>query len=245
MAWREIREWVGIALRYLLVLAIVAAIVAFIMAAGNSAPGHPVDQSPAVSACQLPPQDPDRQRIQRIMRAAPRPEPVGETDKVLLVDGVEHLDHRSLDDLVLQGGDAERALPPVRLWYVHPTRRARPVGPTVDPAEQVFEVRSEVLPVGVPRHLINSWCGLRVDRHIGRPETRQVDMMQQWGEPCFLVLPCYFAHTIQPAWHAGSGSASGTCRTARVPLGQPPSLHRLRTRSSSLVRRLRRYYEVV
>jgi hypothetical protein len=52
MAWREIRERVGIAPQYLLVLAIVAAIVACIVAAGNSAPGHPVDQSPAVSTCQ-------------------------------------------------------------------------------------------------------------------------------------------------------------------------------------------------
>ena len=36
------------------------------------------------------------------MRAAPRPEPVGEAEKVLLVDGVQHLDDGALDDLVLQ-----------------------------------------------------------------------------------------------------------------------------------------------
>ena len=30
--------------------------------------------------------DPDRERIQRIMRAAPRPEPVGEAEEVHLVD---------------------------------------------------------------------------------------------------------------------------------------------------------------
>jgi hypothetical protein len=39
---------------------------------------------------------------------APRPEPVGEPDEVLLVDGVEHLDDSPLDDLVLQRCDAER-----------------------------------------------------------------------------------------------------------------------------------------
>src|ERR1700681_1182960 len=79
--------------------------------------------------------DPNRQRIQRIMRSAPRPEPVRETEKVLLVYGVQHLSHRSLDDLVLQGGDAQRALPPVRLWYVHPTRRAGPVCTTIHTTE--------------------------------------------------------------------------------------------------------------
>src|ERR1035437_3029703 len=75
----------------------------------------------------LPLRDPDRQRIQRIVRATPGPEPVGQTEKVLLVYGGQHLYHRSLEDLVLQGGDAKRALPPVWLWYVHPARRARPV----------------------------------------------------------------------------------------------------------------------
>ena len=52
--------------------------------------------------------DPDRERIQRIMLRAPRPKPVRETKKVLLVDGVQHLDHRPLEDLVLQRGDPER-----------------------------------------------------------------------------------------------------------------------------------------
>ena len=81
------------------------------------------------------------------MRAAPRPEPVGEAEKVLLVDGVQHLDHRPLDDLVLQRGDAERPQPPVGLRDVHPPRRPRPVGAAVDPAVQIPEVRLQVLPV--------------------------------------------------------------------------------------------------
>jgi len=67
----------------------------------------------------LPP-DPDRERIQRMMRITPRPKPIGEAQKVHLVDGVEHLDDGPLDDLVLQRGDAERPLPPVRLRDVRP-----------------------------------------------------------------------------------------------------------------------------
>src|SRR5208337_4405621 len=119
--------------------------------------------------------DPDRERIQRIMRATPGPEPIGEAEKVLLVYRVQYLHHRTLEDLVLQGGDTERALPPVRLRYVHPARRARPVGTAVDTAEQVFEVGPQILPVGVPRHLIGTRCSLRVDRHVGRPQAIQVD----------------------------------------------------------------------
>ena len=36
-------------------------------------------------------------------------------------------------------------------------------------------------------------------------------MVQQRRELCFLVLSCYFAHTVQRTWHALPGSVSGTC----------------------------------
>ena len=98
-----------------------------------------------------------------------------------------------------QRGDRERALSSVRLRYVHPTRRARPVGAAVDPTEQVFEVRSEILSVGLPRHPVDPRCSLRVDRHIGRPKASEIDVVQQRREPCLLVSSCYLAHTTQPA----------------------------------------------
>ena len=50
----------------------------------------------------LPLADPDRQRVERVVWAAPWSEPVGEAEEVLLVDGVQHLDGRwvsqSVDD---------------------------------------------------------------------------------------------------------------------------------------------------
>src|SRR5439155_18070975 len=58
------------------------------------------------------PFDPDRERIQRVMRAAPWPETVGEAPEIHLIDGVEYLDDAPLGDLVFQRGDAERSLPP-------------------------------------------------------------------------------------------------------------------------------------
>jgi hypothetical protein len=98
------------------------------------------------------PFDADRERIQRIMRAAPGPEPIGEAEEVLPVNGVEHLDDGPLEDLVLQRGDAERPEPPVRLLDVRPARRTCSIRSAVDPSEEGFEVLSQVLPVGVPRH---------------------------------------------------------------------------------------------
>jgi hypothetical protein len=53
--------------------------------------------------------DRDRERVQRTMPTPPRPEPIRETEKVLLLDRVQHLDHRPLDDLVLQRSDPGRA----------------------------------------------------------------------------------------------------------------------------------------
>jgi hypothetical protein len=64
--------------------------------------------------------DPDRERVQCIMRTASGPEPIREPEEIFLVDRVQHLNNRTLDDLVLQRRDAERALPTIRLWYVVP-----------------------------------------------------------------------------------------------------------------------------
>ena len=49
------------------------------------------------------------ERVQRIMRAATGSEAVGEAQEVDLVDLVEHRHHGLLDDLVLQGRDAQRS----------------------------------------------------------------------------------------------------------------------------------------
>src|SRR5262245_17420311 len=56
----------------------------------------------------------------RIVRAAPRPKSVRESEEVFLVDRVQQRDHRPLDDLVLKGRDRERALPTTRLGDVNP-----------------------------------------------------------------------------------------------------------------------------
>src|ERR1700693_131483 len=64
------------------------------------------------------PHNPRRQRVQCIMRAPSRPEPIRDTDEVLFVDRVEDRHHRLLDYFVLQGGDSQRTLPPVGFWYV-------------------------------------------------------------------------------------------------------------------------------
>ena len=165
---------------------------------------------------------------------APRPGPTQ------LVDSVQHLDHRPLNDLVLQRSDPERPQPPIRLRYEHPPSGHRPIRPSVDPGVQIAKVRFEIQPVVPPPDPVDPRSGVRADRPIRLPQTIDADVMKERSEPHIPVLPRHLAHTIQLTEHARSGTASGACFTGRVPLGQAPSLHHLRPRFLGLVRRLHR-----
>jgi hypothetical protein len=186
------------------------------------------------------PLDPDRERVQRLMWAASGPEPVGEPEEVRLIHGVQHLDHRPLQDLVLQRRDPERPQPPVRLRYVRPPRRSCPVCAPVDTGMKIAKVRFEVLAVVLPRHAIDPRRGLGLERPVGSPQAFDVDVVQERGESCILVLLCHSAHAIQLAWRALPGSGSGARFAGRVPLGWSPSLHHLRHPALGIVRQLRR-----
>jgi hypothetical protein len=100
--------------------------------------------------------DPDGERVQCIMRTASGPEPVREPEEIFLVDRVQHLNHRTLDDLVLQCGDAEWALPAVRLCYVMPARRLRPVGSSMNTGVKIGELALEILAVFLPCHAVDT-----------------------------------------------------------------------------------------
>src|SRR5262245_46544124 len=75
-----------------------------------------------------------RERIQRVMLAAPRAEAIRETQKVFLVNLVEDSNHDLLDDFVLQSRDSQWTLASIFFLYVHSSRRSRSVGSTMDPA---------------------------------------------------------------------------------------------------------------
>src|ERR1700677_4618622 len=81
--------------------------------------------------------DANRKCVQRIVLSPSRPEPVGEAEEVRLVDRIENLYHRALDNLVFQRRDTERALPSVRFRDVGTQRRLCPVGASVDAAFEV------------------------------------------------------------------------------------------------------------
>ncbi len=102
---------------------------------------HPVHMSLIESA---------PQRIQRLMLAASWPEPVGEAEEIRFVDLVQYLHRRSLDKLVFERRNAERSLPPVRLWDVHSANRFRPVRSALQPMGEVLEICLKSLAVVPP-----------------------------------------------------------------------------------------------
>ncbi len=117
------------------------------------------------------------------MLAAPSPEPVRESQEVLLVDCVEHLHHRPLDDLVLQRSDPERPQPPIGLWDPHPTNRHRPERAAVHPRVQILQIALQVLSVLVPRDPVHPGSRARAQGPIRRLQALHGHVMQQRGEP--------------------------------------------------------------
>jgi hypothetical protein len=94
--------------------------------------------------------DPDRQRIQRLVWTAFGPKAVREAEEVLLVDRIQHLDHGALDDLVLQHGHSQRALPSV-FRYERSTHRSCSVRASLEPQRQILKIALQVL--SVVRHV--------------------------------------------------------------------------------------------
>ncbi len=192
------------------------------------------------------PEDPHRQRVQRVVRRTARPEPVREAQEIDLVDRVENRPHRVLDDLVLQRGDAQRPLRAVRLRYEHPLDRGRPIRSGLHPPKEVRNPIIEAHFVLLPRHPVDARSRLAFQGVEAPGQGVGRDVVQQGGEPCLLILPSYFSHPLQAGRHADPALRRGCGRLERVPLSRSPSLHHLRRRwRSVVVRRLLRYYATV
>jgi hypothetical protein len=81
-----------------------------------------------------------------------------------------------LDDLVLQSGDRQRPLPTIRLRYVRPAGRLRPIHSPVDSSAEVLEIGLEIRLVVLPCHPVHARGGLALERKERRPECVGVDL---------------------------------------------------------------------
>src|ERR1700751_1771597 len=126
-----------------------------------------------------PPADPERERIQRLVLIALRSEPVAEAQELRLIDRRQDYHHRRLDDLVLQGGDAERSLPAIWLRNISSTRWLRSIRSCLDARMEIHEVLLEAFRVLGPCHLVDAGRGELLQPQEARPQNIDGEMMQE------------------------------------------------------------------
>lgn len=90
------------------------------------------------------------------MWTAPWPEPIGESQKVFLINLGEDGDHRLLDNLVLQCGNPQWTLLPIGLRNVDSPCGWRAIRSAVDPAVPSDKPLCQAGFILVPRHAIDS-----------------------------------------------------------------------------------------
>ena len=141
--------------------------------------------------------NPDRHRIQRVMRAAARAGTVREAETLCLVDGVEHLARRSLDDFVLQRRLANGALAPIGLGDVDRLTRGSLVRSPLAPVRQVPQVGVELLAVGGPCLAIHARGCIVIEVVLRLSQSVQgVDRVPQRRQP-FSPRLCCLPYPVQ------------------------------------------------
>src|SRR5579863_2158383 len=186
------------------------------------------------------PHDPHPERIQRIVLATPGAEPVGEPQEVLFVNLVEDRHYGLLNDLILQGCDAQGAFPSIGFRNVGSLGRLRSIRSPMDSAVKVRQFLIQVRFVLAPRHTVYSRCSFPLQGVKAVPQQIDGDVVEQRSEPRPLVFTCYFTHTEQVAQLTDPALSPGRGRLPNVFLSRLPSLCALRRRLPSLVRTLRR-----
>jgi hypothetical protein len=134
----------------------------------------------------LPRTDPYRQRVQGLMWTTTGPEPIRESQEVLFVDRVQHLDGGTLDDFIFQSGNAER--PKLtrfsHLRDVNPAYRSCSVCSSLESMGEILEVRLKVLTVVLPRLSVYACCRVLLNRKERCPQSLYVvDVVEERSEP--------------------------------------------------------------
>ena len=143
---------------------------------------------------------------------------VGEAEEVRLVDGVQHLHHRALDDLVLQRGDAERPLPAVGLG-MNCRRTASPGSAPLYASMQIDEVGLEIRLVLVPVMPSTPGAARRFNCET-QSAAVDVHMVQERRQPNPFIPPCGATYAL-PCLDTLAQLWSGACCSDRIALAPP------------------------
>src|SRR4029453_12104725 len=171
---------------------------------------------------------PDREGIQRIMGTSPRAKPIGEAQEVALIDRTQHADDRLLDNLVLEAGNAQWSLRPIRLGNIHATKRLGPIASLVEAGMQRAQILPQVGLVAVPGDSIDPRGRLTLKRIKALAQQLRSEMVEQGGELKMLILLCCLTHTPQPTRTRPPALGPGCGELEPVSFGLRPSLPPLR-----------------
>src|SRR5215472_3169531 len=122
---------------------------------------------------------------------------IRKSEKIGLVDRIQHCDRRPLYQFIFQGGDCDWALSSVRLRNIVSPARHRPIRPAMDPIVQAFEISLEVCLVVLPRQSVHSRCRIFLKFVERQPEQLDADMVQERGELFLPPLPCGLSYASQ------------------------------------------------
>src|ERR1035438_1126378 len=189
--------------------------------------------------------EPHTERIQRLMRATPRPEAIRKAFEVHLIDFVEDGHHGLLNHFVLQRRDTQRTLPPVSLRYINSPRSSRLVRSTMNPVVQIGEPTLQPGLILSPRDAIYPRCSLPLQGVKAVPQQIDRHMVKQSGKPFLLPFPCCLTHTVPSLGHSFPALCRARVGRSDVLLGPRPSLPHLRRRLLLFVRQVHRYYDAV
>src|SRR6476659_9954068 len=153
------------------------------------------------------------------MLAAFRTEPIGKSEKVCLIDSVQHHRQRPLDDLVFQGGDSQWPLATICLRY-EPTAGGKcSIPPAVNPRMEIPKTSLAIDLVGFPRHPIDAGSRITFQFDECGAEKIDRDVVQERSELLLLLVPCYFSDTFQRMGHAFPVLSPARGLLVRIPLG--------------------------
>ncbi len=105
------------------------------------------------------------------------------------------------------------------------------------------EIALEVLPVVGPRDAVDAGRGLALERLVRVAESLDRHVVKERRESLLLIPRCCFAHTVERTLRVYPALSPGRVLLSHVPRRCAPSLHPLLRSGTSVVRRLRRYYE--
>ncbi len=121
--------------------------------------------------------DPNKESVQRLVRATSRSESVGETQEIFLVDSIEDRYHTLLGNLVLQGSNAQRTKFAVCLADVSSFGRLSMVGSTMNALVKIRQALLQTIFVLLPCHTVYPGRCLTPERMEAFPKEVHRDMV--------------------------------------------------------------------